>query len=586
MILTGLPDFEHFMSLAEQSVFTNYHNGKTLTLLPHALAIGALPNGKLDFSLTLIRSGETQPYGRLDFRVIPQFEIDAALEQARETMPGCVLNPVLFESGFLRFKDDNAMVPKEVIAPMALTWDGLGVARYCIDLSPKGASLLKQCLKDDTINFIAYADMTFRGVSPRLPLTIEFDPQVLVSQLCALARPEHRSERIVSYDALVKYFKTDFSLLPLTIFSGDVQTTKSPYFSATMSDRVITAFAKFISLPGGGQNNFVQLVSPQQAGSGLFSWALNEPVSALRPLCLAMNPFEAAQQLVKQQGEDAVVSEVTVPSIETGYSTITLATSLPSPLSEDVVLGVNLTVAPDFPFRPQKQTKTLQIEPDTNLYQHTFFFSTDNNDIAFDYQPYAVVFANGVAHKVFGEKQSFTRSLLYVGPQSFPITFIAIKAEPALMEIATFEGVVKRADGQSINFALSAQNPSVNLEMLTLDDQDVIHGQAISLDGRHKVQLPPLAVNSMTIGRYSFAEYGYQEVKVTCQFKNSQQPLLIEFQGEGETQTQNRFFSPNSDQQHFGWSTVSIFQCRYRYKIPGQSWSDYIAPDKPLQITV
>ncbi|MEY8200602.1 MAG: hypothetical protein RPS47_15305 [Colwellia sp.] len=586
MILTGLPDLERFQLPGEQFLYGNYNEAKKFSLLPFGLKIGKLADNALDFHLTLLRSSDSAPYGRLDFRVLPEFDTEKGLQDARKNTAGAVLNTVRFESGFLRFKNNSHILPPEVITPVVLSWDGLGKASYCIYLSSASAVLLKQCLNDDTINFIAYADMEFRGVSPRLPLTIEFNPATLVTDLCALATEKHTADRIVAYDAIVQYFKTDISQLPLTLFSGNISNTKSPYFAATMTDRVRMAFAEFISVPGGKDESFLQLVSPAQAGSGRFSWVLSEAVSTLRPVCLAMNPFEAAQQLVHGQGEGAVVSEVTVPAIETGYQTITIASSLPSPLSCNVILGVNLSVAPDYPNRPREQKKTIEFKPPQNLYDHTFFFTTDSDAINFDYQPYAVIFDSKGAHPVQGKKQSFDGSLLYINPQSFPITFVQIEAEQALMDIAVFKGTVLRANKDKASFELTTAKPSVSLEYLQLDGQDIIEGQAVSLDGKHSVQLPSTTLDSMTIGRYSFAEYGYQKVKVTCLFEHSQQALLIEFQGEGVDTPCSLFFFPDSNQQNFGWSTVSIFQCKYRYKLPDQSWSDYLSPDKPLHITV
>ena len=176
--------------------------------------------------------------------------------------------------------------------------------------------------------------------------------------------------------------------------------------------------------------------------------------------------------------------------------------------------------------------------------------------------------------------------MLYVGPQSFPVTFTAIEATGALMKIATFKGQVNKSNGDTVAFELTAQQPSINLALMTISAQDTIEGQAVSLDGKHCVQLPSQPVGSITIGQYSFSEYGFQEVSVVCHFQNSQEAILIEFQGEGEKTSQRRFFSSDNNQQHFGWNTVSIFKCRYRYKVPGKSWSNYLAPHEPLQITV
>src|SRR5262249_14575343 len=115
--------------------------------------------------------------------------------------------------------------------------------------------------------------------------------------------------------------------------------------------------------PGDEVKPYLSVFTAADAGTGRFDWDLSEPHRVPRALVLDLDPFEAARQLVQDQGLGAVVHDVIVPPIQTGAHTISISANLPAQRPDVLSCGAPLRCPPAPPFRMQAVTQTVEIVP-------------------------------------------------------------------------------------------------------------------------------------------------------------------------------------------------------------------------------
>src|SRR5262245_48692004 len=118
MSLRGLPDF-HQPILSPDGVQIFYpFEGGSFVVAPDGLDISGRNDGRADFTLELVRSGQ-RTYGVLDFKMHPSFRMEEALTFLRGKHVGASLNRAVFTGGFLRFvpAGSDVEIPQELTRP-------------------------------------------------------------------------------------------------------------------------------------------------------------------------------------------------------------------------------------------------------------------------------------------------------------------------------------------------------------------------------------------------------------------------------------------------------------------------------------
>jgi hypothetical protein len=592
-LLQGLPDFYQPFQTADFQIFYPYEGLGSHFLLPQKLVLAERANNQPDFQLEYVsQEGTSQAYGWLDLRVVPHYELESALKTLRDRIAGSSLIPLHFTRGFLHFNVETSIK----LIPIPLDWNELGQARCRCKLSLEAATFIERALQGEILALDIVAEMEILGVSPRLPIQVSFDPAKLLQTLVRLGD----SKRQIARQTIVDFFSKSSSLTILNV-QGDLDAQSQRDFAETMSDRVCERFGRFIPAPNADKRSYLSLVAPEEVGSGRIDWDLAEPIVAARSLTLSLNGFEVAQQLVKQEGLQAVIKETIVPPVATGILPVSVLSNLPAePLLGVLEIGATLRLDPKRPFRPQAQVKTIALQPSQTV---ALKFSPIEPESTREYKvsTYVALQTGDQIRQLESEPQSHRGDLLYLNPNDFPVNFFSIKAEKDLLAISTLKGKCfweEDAIQDEILFELSSAQPWITLTLPKLVKSSMIEIQAISYQDLKNVTLKTLLVQSLQLDVYSFPEYGSQTVEIECVFERTTQAVIFEFLPEGIVETPEvavpwLYFHPNQPKQKFTWFAASLFQSRYRYRRKSRDnrsmsspWSDYCSPFEPLILHV
>src|SRR5262249_16455474 len=173
MAFEGMPDFQTPIHDGGVTLLSRFQGEGSYTLLPREIGIAKREGGAPDFHLGIIRPANPllppKPYGTLDFRVQPSFDVEKGLAVLRAQHPGAGMEQATFHGGFLRliplgqFEAANPTL----YDPVPVNFQGLGVARFFTRLDQQAALLVKDLLTSQALAFRAIAHLEVCGVAPR-----------------------------------------------------------------------------------------------------------------------------------------------------------------------------------------------------------------------------------------------------------------------------------------------------------------------------------------------------------------------------------------------------------------------------------
>ena len=594
MPVTGDMDFGRPLVEQGMTIFRSFEKDGHYRLLPQALAIATDANKRPEFLLETVRGQSPllppKPYGVIDFRVQPQYRIDDALVMLRTKQPKAMLEEAAFVSGFLRLAtlSDIANASPELFKPVSLVWNGLDVARFVLRLPLDQALLLKSALLAEALPLTAIAEMFISGVSPRLPLTVRFDPAVLMGKVAALGNPEQ-----LPWQDLVQFFRRDVELLPLEII-GDKKNLDVDEFAHTLADRIALRYGTFIPSPKSDGQAYLRLQALSEIGSGSFEWDLSQPITVRRPLVLTFNPLEVARQLIRENGQDSVIRDTTVPPLRIGTVHVTISANLPAERLGVLSVGVTLSAPPRPPARPQAIIETVEFTAPRDSATALLRLSPAEKP-NYTFRPF-VVMEDGLRRR---EGQEVPHSGEYLGlqPADFPLTFVPVEAAAGLLELANIRGLcVVSKDGSEFKqtFELSSDRPSVIIALLKEQTEATLEIEARSKDGQRVLQLHSLPAAPLRLALTSFPEYGPHQIDIECVFKNDLKlvaiDLLPEDASDSPTEITTLHFTPAKNKREWNWFAKSPFYPGYKYRFhetpqhASTAWSPTQLPFAPLVV--
>jgi hypothetical protein len=591
MELRGLPDFGAGVAVEGASLFAPFDAQGAWLLTPAALEVAEAAGGGPDFLIETVR-GRTpllppRPYGSLDFRLRARYDLTTALAAARERQAGSCVTPLVAAGGTLRLA--GGAIPDDLRRSIPLAWNGLGLARCALRISIESARLLIDSLKGAVLPLHAHADLTVVGVAPRLPYTAHFDPRALLEALAAAADAEGR----MSFSAFEACFRRESARLPIVV-GGAVAQGDEPALAAALCDRTLQRFGRLIAPPDNGGEVWVAVHRPDDFGAGRFTWNLAEPLLAARPLTLRLDPFAAARGAAAELGLAAVVRDTVVPPLPTGAVAVTVTANLPAEREGVVALGVHLSAPPRPPQRPAAVKATALLEPPTDSARVTLRLAA-REPVAFSYSAFAVLADAHGAQEVTAAPVEHTGEQLELSVDDFPVEFVAVSAEPALLELGEVRCTLRRpapkpdAPPLEHRFELTPERPSRSLALPRGASADAtLAVEVAERGGPGLLRLGPLPAADLAVERFSFREYGPQRVAVRADLPAGAPPLLVELLPEGAPETAASIgrvqLRPGHPSQEWRYFAGSPFAPGYRYRIAGRNtaWSAVQSPFEPL----
>jgi hypothetical protein len=141
-------------------------------------------------------------------------------------------------------------------------------------------------LSVSTLLFRARVEFDVIGVSPRLPVTVQFEPAQLLGALLA----GNTTRQIAYRDLLV--ILTDPRALPLRIV-GTPADTDEEWLPQAIVDRVAAAYGSLVPAPAPLDSSYIALRDPGPLDAGTVRWDLSNAVAVPRQWVSTLDPMKA-----------------------------------------------------------------------------------------------------------------------------------------------------------------------------------------------------------------------------------------------------------------------------------------------------
>jgi hypothetical protein len=589
--LTGLPDFGLPSPPGPVRLLAPYGSGP-FTVLPDRLAVPAGPDGVPELSLALVRGTvpwlPPDPYGLLDLRLAPDYQLAEALELARGLRADAAVVPFTVGDGFLRLLPAAAevKVPAPLTSPLALAFDGLDRGRLTVTLPEDAAVFAEGLLGGGVVAVRAHAELEYPGVAPRLAASVGFDPAALLPALAALGEAG-----VVARDDLLALLATGLAGLPLELQAA--AGIDQGALAATLVDWLRARYAALAPAPAAGPAAFLRL--PADAPAGHVTWDLSEALATWRPLVLDLDPLAGVRAFVAANGTSALVTRSIVPPLLTGQLSVTVSANLPAVRLGVLELGVELVAPPRPPLRPQRSSALARLEPPADSATLRLRLSPAEPP-EFTCQVYAVV-PGGGNEPVRGPAAPRRGDTVLLGAADLPLSFVPVRADPAVLALSTVQVRFQPGDP-----ALPAQQAELGPERPAVAFTQPAQGasgpgslvvECRPLDGAAPVRLGPLEGAPLAITLASLPGSGPQEVSVSAVFPGPDGlvavDLLAEARPEEPAWISTLALTPDRPQRIWRYAAPSPFHAGYRWRPyrstpPPAPWSDVLPAGTPLVV--
>lgn len=587
------PDFQQVLQTDAARILYPYGLSQRYYALPDRLEIVQKSNGHPDFALEFVRGENPSlppaPYVTLDFLTRPHVEDEAALTAMRQRYPQAVLEPVSFTSGVLRLQLVDSDGLSTTCEPTSLNWNPIGDARFVQRLTPEQGTLIERALRGELLTVQCYADLEMMGVSPRLPLTVTFNPLTLTDQILAGILNQNRE---VVWAEAVNWVIKNYKTLPITLsnaFSDDLARD----FAEALVDRIRLNYGAFTPAP---LNDFQYTFNLGAIPSAPVTWDLSQPLLVPRTVTLMLHPITGAREAVGQYGMEAVRSETIVPPIPIGFQPVEVIHNLPPNIEGLLAMDVTLYAPPKLPFRPQAIVQTLALVPEQKQLHTMLRFSPAEKP---EYTvTTSVVFKDGTGiQQLTGEPINHLGGTVELDARHFPVDFIRVEASPQLLDVATINLVCIRqtqTGDVSQSLELNARQSSVTVT-LPKDAQDATFNlQLQSPDGNRSLSLDVMPAQPQYLNLHYFPEYGAHQVEVECLLDDATQLFAIDLLPEGQSETPETikllFFKPDQPKKSWSWYAHSPLYPSYQWRVHASGdetigpWIKASSPFEPLRI--
>ena len=585
MALIGHANLDRPVAVEQGHLYYAYGGGPLL-LAPYQCSVLTSRLDTLDFHLDIVRDvASVTSYATLSFTIGADYALDAALATARSISPtSSVISGALTDWWFRLIPSPVLRVPPELSEPILMSSDGLGTARFMSQLSIDSGLLLEAILQESTA-LLGMAEAQFFGVSPRLPVVVEFTAPALIAGVLHAADTSGALPR----EMILQYFAQPADSLPLDV-SGEIDTSKSAAFRDAMTDRVIAQFGEYVPAIDPADAPVVRLRKPVADTS--IRWALSQPFLAKRRLTLPIDLLSEVQAQVQQLGIDSVVDRRTLAAVPAlGRTRVLVMANLHSAPQGVDALGVTLTFPPHPPARPQARVVTALFDSasavvtvDVNL--------SPGEPVAYRYSAFAVVTDESGTRQIDAPERRWEGSPLRLSPEHFPIEFALVEVSPALQALAVISGLCSYDDEEGRTrtrvFIIDSGQTSIAIALPRERQSLRIDCVAIARDGGSELRLQPFESPQVRLDLSAFRSYGPQQIDIRVVFDDAASQRTVECQpllSSGEENQAALLFTPASPVKTYRWFSSSPFVAGFRYRganAGGGAWKDVNGVAGPL----
>jgi hypothetical protein len=595
--LKGLPDFQDWLAPSDPVVLGPFAGEGFHTVLPDGLALAERADGRPDLVLDLVRGQDAMvgpaAHGMLELRLAGSYRLEDALAAARARSETATVRRAAFSDGVLWLKplDPGSDVAVELISAASLAGTGLEAARWVIELSAEGASLVKRALLEKVLTVQARAQLELEGIAPRVETKVRFDPRALREALAAMAG----ASGLVGRDGLLAELRAKPGSLPFE-FLPELGTDVREALAQALVDLLVAEIAELAPADDHGEPQLAPL-AVEQLAEGRVERDLRKPFVTRRPLVLDLDPITAVREYIDAHGADEVVHESAVPTLATGAQTIDLAANLPAGRVGVLSIGADVLALPSLPFRPQAILRSVEfVEPSDTASVQLVLGPTEQ--LAYRCTPTAVLIEGAGVRQLKGDAQPSESTFLRLDVDDFPAVFVHVGGSVGLLGQATVEGTLHRFSAQgpvAQAFKLTAAQPAVALALPRDAEGASLEIRAVPPNGGPPVVLGPLPAADLQLDLHSFSGYGPHRVHVECNFPDGVADLAVDLVPEARAEEPSALglvhLTPEQPAADWSWFADSPFAPGYRFRLhprPGEQpdpWSEAQSPSEPLLLT-
>ena len=589
MSFAGLPDWDAPVWLGDRAVFAAFEQPTRYFVAPvrlDAVGVGDTPPFQLDlYQQDRVDAGLAE-FGLLTVRFAAQFELEAAREAAFMSMPQARIEPLRAESGFLRLTAAAALgLPGAVTTPQSLDVASVGSATLGVRLDGTAAEIFLGALREGLATIGAEAWLAVRGVSVRMPGTVELDPAAVFEALGPAGQPS----RMVAVSALHQRLADDPGSLAVR-HGGAVATDQRLRYAEAVVDRLVGRFGTLVAAPDGAQGAWVRLDRAAMA-PGVLRWSLDEPMLVPRLFALQADPLGPLRWLSHDEFEGRVVRRHAVAALRSGWWRVSVDTTLSAQAAGVLATAVDITVPARPPQRPATVKRTVLLDAATRPATVELRLAP-GEPLAYEWQVVNHVQVDGAVETIDGPPRHADRAHLTLTPDDYGIGFVPVDADASLLAQAAVEVECMGTRGGRpwlVRGALDAGHPSVALAVPADVADAQIGACAVALADGCRRRMPAMPARALRLDPFSFEGSGARAVEVQGVFEDSADEVLVELAPEdltGEPARRERLrLTRASPTARWSWLALSPFRSGFRWRMVGEDdWSPVLQPDAPLVV--
>lgn len=591
MTTRGLPDWSSPLPEAGGSMFFAHEDPDRIAALPVALELAEAESGRPAFSLEVFgytrSDGSLDRFGLLALRFVPDHALQERQAAVFAAHPATKITPVVPRGGFLRFVGAQGLdLPAALTAPRALVWTGTGALTFSARLDAHATAFVSDALVGGIALIDAVAEIEVAGLAARVAVMARFDPEAL-----ARAVEDGAPDAPLTRQSLIDRLSNIAEGGPLVLDGAEDDAAHNEAVAA-FADRWLGRFAAMVPAQDPELGPSYRM-SHDAVAPGSVHWDLREPVLVPRGLVVRSNPLETARDAVRQGSE--LVRRRPLAPFETGLHLITLYPNLPPRRAGVLILGAQIRVPANPPDRPQSVLASVRFDEGEAVAEMHLRLSPDE-PLAFELQTFAFVIENGQARRLTGAWQSHAEEHLTVSPDAFPVDFVRLEAEPALLRLGEVSAHCTGRNGDapwSSSLRLYRDAPAVAVAVPSGLQDGEIEISVESNAGDDAVTLPALPLEDTWLDLGRFPGTGPRRLEIECFFDDDADSILIDCVPEDRVTdlaaVVTIHLTPARPRREWRWLSVSPFAAGYRCRWSGDDavahappWSEPCDPETPL----